>query len=249
METAGQSCWRQQSLHLSARESTSNPNQKQLCFFGLKMRALDCKEGRRAWTTRSGVLLLSLVVALTPVCAQSDRVALLLGGGTWHLHGHIPLGNDSLLLEPGHHTVELLASAECPQFEGWSLAAVNNKPVLLDAAGKSVKELPRSMTFRVTLIRGAKMEYENPMPIDYSKDPDQLLLDIHFKVQIFRGMAMRQIDPVRTWMIGVPEAESSNERIYRVRFDWGKVLPDDRIVLLVTDGAGMRLTKFHLEFL
>lgn len=213
------------------------------------MRALGLKQGRRSWITQSGVIFLSIAVALTPVCAQSNRAMLLLGGGTWHLHSHIPLGNDALLLEPAHHAVELLASAECAQFEGWSLAAENNKPVLLDAAGKSVKELPSSMTFRVTVISGAKTDYENPMPVDYSQDPDHFLLDIHFKVQIFRGMAMREIQPVRTWMIGVPATESSAERIYRTRFDWGKVLPDDRIVLLVTDGTGTRLTKFHLEFL
>ena len=50
-------------------------------------------------------------------------------------------------------------------------------------------------------------------------------------------------------MIGVPLDETSDERIYRSTFNLDGVRPDDRLVLLVTDGKGARLTKFHLEFL
>jgi hypothetical protein len=72
---------------------------------------------------------------------------------------------------------------------------------------------------------------------------------MHFTAQIFRGMEMRTVNPTRQWMIGVPADESSDERIYRASFDLGDVRPDDRIVLLVTDASGARLSKFHLEFL
>lgn len=47
----------------------------------------------------------------------------------------------------------------------------------------------------------------------------------------------------------VPADEASDERIYGTSFSLGDVRADDRIVLLVTDGKGTRLTKFHLEFL
>jgi hypothetical protein len=104
------------------------------------------------------------------------------------------------------------------------------------------------VVFRVTVLKGARSNSENPMPLEYSNPPDQLLLDVHFRVQIFRGMQMREIEPKRTWLIGLPASEDSDERIYRTSFDWGDVRPDDRIVLLVTDGKGTRLTKFHLEF-
>ena len=60
---------------------------------------------------------------------------------------------------------------------------------------------------------------------------------------------MRQLEPVKTWIIGVPESEASDERVYRSTFALEDVRPEDRIVLLVTDGNGARLTKFHLEFL
>src|SRR5579864_277090 len=215
----------------------------------MTMLALNGCDDERSRIPQFSMMFLVLAIGLLPLCAQSNRSMLLLAGGTWHLHAHLPLGNDALLLEPAHHPVEMLASVECPQFEGWSLGSQDEKPVLLDAAGKPVRVLPSSMTFRVSVISGAKPDYENPMPLEYSKSPDQLLLDVHFKVQIFRGMAMREIQPSKEWMIGVPADEPALERIYRAQFDWGEVRPDDRIVLLVTDGAGRRLTKFHLEFL
>jgi hypothetical protein len=76
-----------------------------------------------------------------------------------------------------------------------------------------------------------------------------LLLDLHFTVQIFRGMEMHEVQPTRSWMIGIPADEPSNERIYRTSFNFEDLRPDDRIALLVTDGRGRRLSKFHLEFL
>jgi hypothetical protein len=195
-------------------------------------------------------IVLCVATAFLPLAAQSNRAMLLSAGGVWHLHAHIPLGSDALLLEPAHHTIQMLASVECPQFEGWSLASRNDEPILLDAAGKAVKQLPQSVVFRVTVLKGAaKSNSENPIPLEYSNPTNQLLLDVHFRVQIFRGMRMLEIAPKRTWLIGVPASEDSDERIYRTSFDWGDVRPDDRIVLLVTDGEGTRLTKFHLEFL
>lgn len=173
----------------------------------------------------------------------------MLAGGTWHLHSRVPLGSDALVLEPSHRVVQMLATAEAPEFEGWILTDNHNKPALLDVAGKPVRALPRSLTFRVTVGNRDKFADVNPMPIDYNKGFNDFLLDLHFKLQIFRGMNMREVEPSRAWMIGVPADEPSNERIYRARFNVGEVRPDDRIVLLVTDSSGRRLTKFHLEFL
>jgi hypothetical protein len=62
-------------------------------------------------------------------------------------------------------------------------------------------------------------------------------------------MQMRDVMPLKAEMIGIPADEPSEERIYRATFNVGDIRPDDRIVLLVTDGAGARLSKFHLEFL
>ena len=197
------------------------------------------------------VLLLLLVVAtvMVPLAAQSNHATTLIEGGAWHLHSRVPLGFESLLLLPSRIPVELLASAEVPEFEGWTLASRERRVVLLDAHGRPVETLPKSVTFRVTVGTHNRLLGSDPMPFDSTKTLNEFLLDMHFHLQVFRGMQMRQLEPVRTWMIGVPLAEASDERIYRSTFDLDSVRPDDRLVLLVTDGNGTRLTKFHLEFL
>ena len=174
---------------------------------------------------------------------------MLTAGGTWHLHEHIPLGSEALVLEPARRAIQVLATAEAPQFEGWKLESRHNSPVLLDVAGKPVTELPRVINFRVTLSARDKVLESNPLPVETTKDLNHFLLDVHFRLQVFRGMEMREIKPVTTKMIGIPADELSDERIYRTSFDVGSVRPDDRIVLLITDGAGNRISKFHLEFL
>ena len=196
-----------------------------------------------------GATLILLFLGIASLSAQSDRTSTLLAGGAWHLHSRIPLGYDSFLLQPARHAVQILASAEAPELEGWTLTERSNKLVLLDSSHKPVQLLPKSITFRVTVGTRDKFIDSNPMPVDCERTLNDFLLDLHFQLQVFRGMEMRQLEPVKTWMIGVPAGESSDERIYRSTFNLDDVRPDDRIVLLVTDGSGTRLTKFHLEFL
>lgn len=200
----------------------------------------------------SSILLLAVSVAIPtlilPCRGQSNR-AVELASGTWHIHSHIPLGADLLLLQPANKMVEMLASAEAPAFAGWTVQVRNKQPVLLDSAGHHVQALPNSITFRVTVSTHNKLANPDPMRFDCAKSLDDFLLDLHFRAQVFRGMEMRTVAPTRQWLIGVPADESADERIYRVSFNLGNVRPDDRVVLLVTDGSGARITKFHLEFL
>lgn len=202
---------------------------------------------------RFGVVLLaatlSVLLAASLLTAQSDHTATLLAGGTWHLHKRIPLGSEALVLQPAHRAVQILATAEAPQFEGWRLESRHNKPVLLDVSGKTVTELPRIIRFRITVSARDKLIESNPLPVETTKDLNQFLLDVHFRLQVFRGMDKREMAPVTTKMIGIPANELSDERIYSSSFDVGSVRPDDRIVLLITDGDGNRISKFHLEFL
>ena len=196
-----------------------------------------------------GLSVSLILLAILPLAAQSNHTTTLLASGTWHLHSRIPLGSDAVLLQPGGHVVEMLASAEAPEFEGWSLRAENKKPLLLNVAGDPVRRLPTSIAFRITVGTRDKFNDANPMPLQSSQDLNAFLLDVHFKAQIFRGFEMREAQPVNVTMIGIPADEPSDERIYRVSFNLGEIRPDDRIVLLLLDGSGQRLSKFHLEFL
>lgn len=199
---------------------------------------------------RPSLLMLAAMLLVTSILAgQSNHTVMLMAGGTWHLHKRIPLGSEALIVEPAHLPVQILATAEAPQFEGWQLESRDNNAVLLDVSGKPVTELPRVITFRVTASARDKVIDSNPLPVQTTKDLNHFLLDVHFHLQVFRGMVMREIKPVTTKMIGIPADELADERIYRASFDVGSVRPDDRIVLLITDGAGNRISKFHLEFL
>ena len=145
--------------------------------------------------------------------------------------------------------IAILATAEAPEFEGWNLKEQDRRPVLLDVSGKPVNALPRTISFRVTVSTRDKFATSEPMPFECTKSLNDFLLDMHFQMQIFRGIEMRQVKTLKAEMIGIPADEPSEERIYRATFKLGDVRPDDRIVLVVTDGSGARLSKFHLEFL
>jgi hypothetical protein len=194
-------------------------------------------------------LLLMSSLALLTLSAQSNRTAMLTTQGTWHLHSRIPLGSDAILLQPSHRLIAILATAEAPEFEGWNLKEQDQRPVLLDVSGKPVNTLPKTISFRVTVSTRDKFATSEPMPFECTKSLNDFLLDMHFQMQIFRGMEMRQVKTLKAEMIGIPADEPSDERIYRATFNLGDVRPDDRIVLVVTDGSGARLSKFHLEFL
>ena len=194
-------------------------------------------------------LLLMTSLALLTLSAQSNRTAMLSTQGTWHLHSRIPLGSDAILLQPSHRLIAILATAEAPEFEGWNLKEQDRRPVLLDVSGKPVNTLPKTISFRVTVSTRDKFATSEPMPFECTKSLNDFLLDMHFQMQIFRGMEMRQVKTLKAEMIGIPADEPSEERIYRATFNLGDVRPDDRIVLVVTDGSGARLSKFHLEFL
>ena len=217
-----------------------------MLLVGGKMRYRSFKPSLRLTV---GALLLLVATVILPLAAQSNHAATLLAGGAWHLHARVPLGFEALLLRHSRVPIQILASAEVPEFEGWTLTHREDKLVLLDAAGRPVQSLPRSITFRVTVGTRDKIGDSNPMPTECTKSLNDFLLDMHFQVEVFRGMEMQQFEPVKTWMIGVPQNEASDERIYRSTFNLEDIHPNDRIVLLITDGSGARLTKFHLEFL
>lgn len=202
-----------------------------------------------AWPGRLLIASLVFLIAIAPSSAQSNRSLVLASDGAWHLRSHIPLGADALVLEPSHRLVQVMATAEAPGFAGWTLRTQGQHPVLLDGSGQRVQSLPRSITFRVTVSARNNFSSSDSMPFTSTKSLDEFLLDMHFSVQIFRGIEMRPVNATRQWMIGIPADESADERIYRASFDLGDARPDDRIVLLVTDGSGARITKFHLEFL
>ncbi len=167
----------------------------------------------------------------------------------YDFHSVVPLGFDAIRLEPANRTVYLLASAESADFDGMRRIEQGSMVRVLAADGTPVRHYPDVVRFRVTATtRGPKMSDVDPYPIDSKIALEDYLLGLRFRVKVFRGLKMTELEPDAVRMIGMPAEMPYDERIYEVSFALGRVPLADRLVLEVLSPDGIRLTKFHLEF-
>ena len=104
-------------------------------------------------------------------------------------------------------------------------------------------------TFRVTAGTKDRLTDTPGYPISTQTKLNEFLLNLRFRVKVFRGIDARILQPQEVKMIGIPADEPYNERIYRVAFDLGDVNIEDRVVLEIFEGNNdQRISKFHLEF-
>jgi len=168
----------------------------------------------------------------------------------YEFHSVVPLGSDVLRLQPARKTVYLMASAESAGFEGLHRSEHDNEVVVSGPNGEPVREYPASLDFRVTASTKKKKLQDadvDPYPVRATGSVNDYLLKLGFRLKVFRGIEVREINPTEVKLIGAPGAVPCDERVYRVSFALGKVPLQDRIVLEVLDPAGERISKFHLE--
>jgi hypothetical protein len=168
-------------------------------------------------------------------------------------HSVVPLGEETILLQPGNHALSFLAAAESIGFEGWRQIYRSDSSILLAADGSRVERYPRFVDFRVAVsARPRRVRRPQPLPqpllVDCESqcmnDANQFLLHLRFRVKIFRALHVTVLEPKVVRLVGTP---GSDEHVYRVSFDLGEVPLADRIVLEVLAPGGERLTKFHLD--
>jgi hypothetical protein len=171
----------------------------------------------------------------------------------WELayHSVVPLGEDSLLLHPGNFALSLLALAESTGFEGWRQIGYDNSSKVLTADGRPVEHYPRFVDFRVTVSARPKRVRRNQrqlLLVDCEsrciRDVNEYLLNLQFRVKIFRALHVTVLEPKAVKLVGTPVRD---QHIYHLSFDLGEVPLADRLVLEVLSPAGERLTKFHLD--
>ena len=172
----------------------------------------------------------------------------------WELtyHSVVPLGQETILLEPGNHGLSFLASAESIYFQGWRQVYNTAGPSLLTAEGRPVERYPRFVDFRVTAsARPGAIPGLKPLLVDCEsqcmQNVNEYLLGLQFRIKIFRELDVTVLQPKAVKLIGIPSDVAYDERIYRVSFDLGEVPVADRIVLEVLSPAGDRLARFHLD--
>lgn len=202
------------------------------------------KPQTRSHTRRAIATAALFCLALNAVAADAPEKMV------WRFKGNVPLGMQSVQLQPSKTVVTMLATAQSPDFEKMRLVTEGDKHIkITDAEGQAVSEMPRHISFRVTASARDRLDLEKPYTFPTKQPLNDFLLGLKFKVEVFRGMKMRTIQPAEVRIIGVPADQPYDERIYRAEFDMGETRVDDRIVLEVFDSMGERVMKFHLDML
>src|SRR5437879_216196 len=165
------------------------------------------------------------------------------------LHAAMPLGGDSILLEPAKQRLNMLATVECKEFENIRIVGLGRDRKVLDLEGNPLRNYPRELIFRFTIGSRTTIEEQTPYSVNTHISAEQLQSNLHFRLKVFRGIDSRHIEPVEAKMIGVPAEVPFGERIYRIAFTLPDIPVDNRMVLEVLDDSGNRIAKFPLQLL
>ena len=207
----------------------------------------------RARVATTLLLVFPLVLPLG-ASQDSDIDASALGSPQSELwfHSVVPLGVETVRLEPSRTSVNLLASATSPAFEGLKRlrAGANGAGfTLVSTSGSRVSFFPDQVVFRVTAsTRGEPLEPE-PLTFETKEPADELMLHFQFRLRIFQGREWQELTTAKVEMIGMPADVSYPEGIYLVRFDLHRVPAEDRLLLQLLDSSGRRVCRFHLDLL
>jgi hypothetical protein len=192
------------------------------------------------WNVKVATLVVVVLCLAVLLPAQS--------GPLYSANGRIPLGIESLRLEPAGQPFYLIASAQNPEFEGlYRRAGKNERVRLFDADDKPVLFYPSRVQFRLTASSREKLMEMRPFDTHAKISLDDLFTRLQFRVKVFHALEYRFIKPAYVENVGVPKNVPYNERIYRIGFDLGKIPIDDRVVMEVISPTGERLCKFHLD--
>jgi len=162
----------------------------------------------------------------------------------------VPLGEDALLLQPAKQWIYLRATAESVGFEGWRQVLNGTSKSLLATDGRPVRQYPRFVDFQVTAsLRPNQRRRPIAFPTPCPENPNECMLNLRFRLRIFRGIDVTVVEPVVVKLLGPPSDVATAVRTYRVGFKLPPVPVEDRVVLEVLSPTGERLTKFHLEFI
>jgi hypothetical protein len=192
---------------------------------------------------RIAVLLLCVLVSSAGIAAAQE-----LPEEELQFHSDVPLGAQGFTLKPSGQSLYVMALVQNPVLEGMHQARVGERRVLLDAQGRQVDFYPQQVTFRVTASAWSQDLLNVRMyPVQASEDTNAYLLDLRFRLKIFRGLSTREVYPTDVSLLGMPADVPYNERIFGVTFNLDQVPLDDRVVLEVLSADGQRLCKFHLD--
>ena len=156
----------------------------------------------------------------------------------------MPMGYSVIRLNPSGANVSLLVLIECPEMEGAQHVSEGLNATILSAEGVPLKHFPRNFSFRVTATLRKTILDPPEYAVVTGDDPRQFLLNLGFRLKIYDGLFVREVNPKTLTNIGVPADITYDERVFRVTFDVGELPLTDRLVLEALSPQGEKLTHF-----
>ena len=188
----------------------------------------------------AGLCLMAASLAMAQI---SPRGASTMSGPG--LHAATPAGVTVIQLNPSGAQLALLALIECPEIEGAQHVAEGLKATIVSADGVPLKHFPRDFSFRITASLRKTVLEPPESTIVTGEEPRQFLLKLGFRLKIYDGLDMREVEPKTVTLIGVPSDIAYDERVFRLTFDVGGELPlSDRLILEALSPQGESLTHF-----
>jgi hypothetical protein len=190
----------------------------------------------------------ALAALLLVWCSLAADAGTLLKSGPG-LHSAMPAGYDVVVLKPSGVNLSLMGLIECPELEGAQHVALGLKSKIVAADGASISSFPHHFAFRITASL-RKIVLDGPASsLDFSGNPQDLLLQLKFRIRAYHGLETREVEPESIEMIGVPADVPADERVYRIGVNVGDMPVIDRFVIEVLSPEGEVLTHFPFSLL
>ncbi len=168
----------------------------------------------------------------------------------YEFHSVVPLGSAMFLYDGYKGSVLLIATALTPELDGWKRVNQGGSRFVYAGDGSRVYTYPRQVQFRVTASASPRVPITyDPLAVKSPTPLNDFLLQLRFRIKIFHGLHVREVEPADIHMLGVPGDIPYHERIYRVGFQLPSVPIQDRMVLEVLSPEGERLARFHFELM
>jgi len=161
----------------------------------------------------------------------------------------MPAGYEVVVLKPSGVNVSLMGLIECPELEGAQHLAAGLQARIVGPDGARINRFPHHFAFRITASL-RKIVLDAPASaLDFSGNPQELLLRLKFRIRAYHGLETRDVEPESIEMIGMPVDVPADERIYRVGVSVGDMPVIDRFVIEVLSPQGEVLTHFPFALL
>ena len=191
---------------------------------------------------RSAVLAMIAAFGLAAIAGNPPR------GGNG-LHPTLPAGYDVVILKPSGANLSMMGLIECPELEGAQTVSEGANKKLVSADGDTIRHFPQRFSFRITASL-RKMLMDRPVAsVDVSDEPQELLLNLKFRIRAYNGLENHEIVPESVEMIGMPADVPYDERVYRININKVDLPITARLVVEVRTAQGELLTHFPFSLL